>query len=169
MSRAFGFGNELRDAVGELAVNAGVATDHREDGEHDERDRERETALVRVPGFVRAGFAEESDLPHADHVERREHGSEGEDGEHRGVFLHREVEDGVLREEARETRHTDDGEDADGEREERERHLLLQAAHLENILLVVAAHDDGAGAEEEQRLEEGVGREVEHRGTDAGG
>ena len=41
-------------------------------------------------------------------------------------------------------------------------HVLAQAAHAADVLLAGAAVDDGAGAEEEQGFEEGVGDEVEH-------
>ena len=42
---------------------------------------------------------------------------------------------------------------------------LAQAAHVAHVLLAAERVDDGAGGEEEQRLEEGVGDQVE----DAGG
>ena len=58
-------------------------------------------------------------------------------------------------------------EHAGGVGEEGDGHGFLQSAHAADVLLAGAAMDDGAGAEEEQRLEEGVGDEVEHADGDA--
>jgi hypothetical protein len=44
---------------------------------------------------------------------------------------------------------------------------IAQAAHAANVLLLVAAVDDGACAQEEQRLEEGMRDEMEHADGDA--
>ncbi len=49
---------------------------------------------------------------------------------------------------------------------------LAQAAHVAHVLLAGERVDDGAGGEEEERLEEGVGEEMEDPGgvrTDAAG
>ena len=73
------------------------------------------------------------------------------------------VEDGVLRPEAGEEEgEAAEGEHADGVDREGDGHVLAQAAHTANVLLTGTAVDDGACAEEEQGLEEGVGDEVEH-------
>ena len=61
-----------------------------------------------------------------------------------------------------------ESEPGEGERsgdgaEKGEGHFVFQRAHFPDVLFVVHAHDDRAGAEEEQALEEGVGEEVEHR------
>ena len=55
------------------------------------------------------------------------------------------------------------GQRADQERPEGDRHVLAQAAHLLDVLLLVHAVDDRAAAQEEQALEEGVRHQVEDR------
>mmetsp|Transcript_16890 Transcript_16890/g.21844 ORF Transcript_16890/g.21844 Transcript_16890/m.21844 type:complete len:229 (+) Transcript_16890:1-687(+) len=85
--------------------------------------------------------------------------------------------DRVFREEAGEApnvRHTetDNRNRTDHHRAIGERHILGEAAHVSHILLVVRAMNNRTSTEEEQRLEEGVREQVEHRcliGADACG
>ena len=73
------------------------------------------------------------------------------------------VHDLILREETSQRPETADGNRSDEEADIGDRHILVQTTH---VLLEVAADDDNdsTGAEEEQRLEHGVGEEVEHAG-----
>ncbi len=57
-----------------------------------------------------------------------------------------------------------DGEDAHRHGPEGAGDALAEAAHLAHVLLAGEGVDDGAGGEEEERLEEGVGEEVEDTG-----
>ena len=61
-------------------------------------------------------------------------------------------------------RNAGDGEDAGGHGPEGDGDALAQAAHVAHVLLAGEGVDDGAGGEEEQRLEEGVGQEMEDAG-----
>src|SRR5579859_1503547 len=111
-----------------------------------------------------SGFAEEGKVPEAEHVEAGEQGGEESDeveDSAEGAVLEGFVEDGVFGEESGEGPDTCDGDDADGHGPERNGELLAQATHLSHVLFAGEAVDDGAGGEEEQRLEEGVGHEME--------
>ena len=72
-------------------------------------------------------------------------------------------EDAVLAVKPAERRQASERQRAHHEGPERDRHLLAQPAHLPDVLLVVDRNDDGAGAQEQQRLEERMGRQMEHR------
>ena len=86
------------------------------------------------------------------------------------------LQNAILRIEAGETDAHERNADA-GDRQRAERHrpegdgdAFAQAAIIAHVLLMVHRMDDRAGAQEQQRLEEGVGEEVEHRraiGADA--
>jgi len=71
----------------------------------------------------------------------------------------RGVENGFLAPETgEEKRHAGERHHADGEGGEGDLHFAAEAAELADVLLVVGGVDDGAGAEEEEGLEEGVRR-----------
>jgi hypothetical protein len=70
-------------------------------------------------------------------------------------------QDLVLGPEPGQRRDAGQGDGADDERPERDRHVFLQAAHLAHVVGVHGV-DDRAGAEEQQGFEGGVGEEVEH-------
>ena len=120
-----------------------------------------------------ARLAVERQVHHAPHVEGG-HGGGGEaDRPEHGGALRRAVglpENLVLGEEAGEAGNAGDGHAADPHGPEGDRDLVLEAAHAPHVLLAAHGVDHGAGAEEEQRLEEGVGEQVEDRdpvGADA--
>ncbi len=71
------------------------------------------------------------------------------------------AEDLVFRPEAGEEGEAAEGEHAGGVGGEGDGHVFAEAAHAADVLLAGAAVDEGACAEEEERLEEGVGDEVE--------
>src|SRR5207247_5978265 len=70
----------------------------------------------------------------------------------------------VLREETRQKRRTCDGESSREHRPERHGNLVLQRAHLLHVLLMMQGVNHAAGAQEQQRLEEGMRHEVEDAG-----
>ena len=115
-------------------------------------------------GFFGVGFAEEDEADHAAAVEAGRERGEGQEREDRDVaVMVGRLDDGVLGIPAGEERDRAVRERRGDERRGGEGHLLQQAAHLEHVLLVVAAVDDGAGAEEQRGLEERVHRHVHQR------
>ena len=71
-------------------------------------------------------------------------------------------EDLLLGEETGGERNGDQRGETDEKGQAGDWHFLQKTAHVPDVLLVVASVDDGAGTEEEQSLEPGVGEEVEH-------
>ena len=61
-----------------------------------------------------------------------------------------------------ENRHAAQGHHTDSIGGEGQRHEFAQPAHGADILLLMAAVNDGTGPHEKQGLEEGVGDEMEH-------
>ena len=145
------------------------------DGEYGERAGHGDRRFMNVGGDCGsdARFAVERQVHHAPHVEGR-HGGGGETHrpENGGAFMRtvRLPENLVLGEEAREAGNARDGHAADPHGAEGDRDLVLEPAHAPHVLLAAHGVDYGTGTEEEERLEEGVGHEVEDRdpvGADA--
>ena len=110
------------------------------------------------------------------HDRRGDAHPEGEQPE-AGMGTERRLENQVLGIEAGEAEHEGDADSGQRQRADPHQdvgrlHPAPEAAHAPHVLLVGHAVDDGAGTEEQQRLEEGMGHQVEHRhriGADAGG
>ena len=122
---------------------------------------------MRMLGRLGTGRAEEGDDDEPGHVKCGETGGEEADPVKRGVIKIGDGEEVILAEESGERRHAAEGEHADGKGPEGEGDFVEQAAHFPDVLLFVEGVDDRAGGEEEERLEEGVGGEVEHGGIGA--
>ncbi len=127
------------------------------------RDREGRRVLRSVLG------PEEGLEPEAEHVEGgHAGGDEADEPEELADWVGGDeglVEDLVLGEEAGPRRDAGDGEDAHRHGPEGDGDALAEAAHLAHVLFSTESVDDGARGEEEERLEEGVGQQME----DAGG
>ena len=116
---------------------------------------------------VRGLLAAEDDEQHPERVEAGEERA-GDAGREQDVpepvlAPERCGEDRVLGEEPGERRHPGEREPADQHRPPRLRHQPPQAAHLSDVLLPAQRVDDDPCAEEEQRLEERVRHQQEHR------
>ena len=118
--------------------------------------------------LVEALGAEEGLEPEAEHVEGGHAcGDEADEPEELAERIGRDEsaeEDLVLGEETGQRRDARDGEDAHRHGPEGDGDALAEAAHFAHVLLAGERMDDGAGGEEEQRLEEGVGHQVEDSG-----
>ena len=120
-------------------------------------------AVVAVVRGFAARLAEEGDGEEARHVERGEECGREADAEERLIMGECREEDRILREETGQAGTTCESKRAEGERRSRDAHRLREAAHFPDVLLVVQRVDDRACAEEEQRLEECVRPQMEHR------
>ena len=69
----------------------------------------------------------------------------------------------ILGEEARGTGKTDQRKRADQTGPVGNRHVLPEIAHLAHVLLVMHTDDHRASGKEQQRLEEGMSHQMEHR------
>ena len=147
----------------ERSGKEGEAGEDRHPREGDERDQHQRADLVGVVRVFGAGLAEERDHEGAGHVEGGQESDEDSDGEECLVAVVGGGEDFLLGPETGgDVRHGDEGGGADGEGVAGDGHFFQQTAHFPDVLFVVAGVDDRAGTEEKQRLEPGVGEEVEH-------
>ena len=159
--------NEVADHVG----NPKQPREHGADREHLQRQHHRRRRLVEVLGLLLgpAELSAERHVVQPEHVEgghrRRAEAQRPHEG---SVAAEPEgrPEDLVLREEARQRRDAGDGDAADQHRPVRPPHLVLEAAHVAHVLFTRHAVDHRARAEEEQRLEERVCRQVEDGGAE---
>ena len=158
------------------------APDRREDAQHDQRPGHHPGRLVQVRLLLlaRPVRAVEGVQHEARHVERREQRRRQAECPEQvpdrfyGSARERCREDFVLREEPGEWRHTGDCQGRDPHERRRPRQVAPEAAHVAHVLRilmrvcgvigVVHRVDHAAGAEKQQRLEEGVGGEVEDAG-----
>jgi hypothetical protein len=121
---------------------------------------------MRVLFDERRRLAEEDDEEEAECIDAgQQRPGEAGDEEELPIAAARECrgEDRVLGEEAGERRNPDEGERTDQEGDVRLRQRAAEPAHLADVLLAGEVVDDDAGGQEEQRLEEGVRHQVEHR------
>ncbi len=148
-----------------LAVDGPVALDVAEgeprDGGHGRRRRRSGGASqLRV---LPARRAEEGEHGLPSDVVRREHGREHPERPEQAVVLEGVEEDVALREEARKGWEPGDGEPRHDEGGRRDRQELPETPHAPEILFLVHPVDGRPGAEEEERLVEGVGHHEEDR------
>ena len=121
--------------------------------------------VVVLTGGSASRLTEEGEVGRTSHVRRREEGSAQTD-DHEGLIavVAHVVDDLVLGEETGQWEHAGEGQRGDDPGGRRDRHLLGESTHVllhvEGVMRARMA--DRAGGEEETRLEERVGEDVEH-------
>ena len=151
-----------------LGVPRRVAPGHAEAKrrQHQERPRhhERRLAAADVRVAWRAGERQE---PQPKHVEGRQPGRQQRHREQHEMGRVRSAEPVgrgqhlILARPAAEERRPDDRQHPDEHGVRRQRHCAAKAAHLPQVLLVMAAEDHAAGREEQERLEERMSQQVQ--------
>ena len=110
--------------------------------------------------FVRLAPPEDAEVE-TEHIECR-HGSNAcHDPAYYRTELEASGQNLVLREEARERRNAGNGQASNQEGDVGNRHILAETAHGTHLIAVYRM-DDATGTKEQQRLEHGVGEQVEH-------
>ena len=123
--------------------------------------------MMRVRVLVIALLPVEHQEVQAERIEGRhehagQHGKVGEARSGKSARVHR-FDDGVLGVKTREERRADQRQIAQQEGDPGNGHVFAHTAHPADILVVVHAHNDRAGPQEQQRFKEGVRHQVEHR------
>ncbi len=162
---------DLQHALEEVSEEHGFdgvpADDHRGNGQQDQRhgDHRRRLLEVLLGVLVTRSLAVEDQEVHAETVERRDEDARhqqpvgiGGTGDLRVAYR---LDDGVLGEETGKAGESDQRQGAEQRRDPGDLHVLADAAHVADVLIVVHADDHRARRQEQQRLEEGVGHEVE--------
>src|ERR1700720_491420 len=142
--------------------NSDDAAQHAENRQQTQRPKYYWSGFFGVAGGFGFFGSKEYDENQAEHVKRREARDDQAHGEQPVALLRRQRNDGVLAEESAEGPNAGQRERAHKKRPIRNRHFFAQSPHLPDVLLVVHRKDDGAGAQEQQRLEERVRAEMEH-------
>jgi hypothetical protein len=120
-----------------------------------------------VRGELEARRAVERQVNQPPHVGgRQERRDDAHDPQPRVAAIERLEQNLVLREEPGQRRDARDGDRPDDECPVGNRQVLLEAAHVADVLLTVQRVNHRAGSEKEQRLEERVGIEVEDAGAE---
>src|SRR4029453_2288003 len=121
----------------------------------------RSAVCIRGNRRIMPAFSPERQEHKPEHVGGCEERGQRADDPQQRVPLDKGFEqDLVLAEEASQRRYTCDRDCANQERAVCERQLLPEPAHIPDVLLAMQRMDDSARAEEQQRLEKGVGIEV---------
>src|ERR1700676_3915575 len=110
--------------------------------------------------LVSAAVTEERKEEHAEHIKRRQACGDEADNPKQKKAVEGPAEDFVFAEESGEGKNSGDRQGCDQHGVVRVLDLLVEAAHLADVLLSGHGVNDAAGAEEQKCFEEGMGHEV---------
>ena len=174
LQRASEEGRDLLAGKKVLERVAGQNRPCRQDRERDEHHHRALVGVIVVRAIVRMTVERHQDEPPGiERGEGRRRDRAGEGVDRRGALggVGR-LDDRILGEVAGRQREPGQRQRADDHHRIGERDLVLEPAHLPDVLLVMHGHDHRARAEEQEGLEEGMGEQMEHSdrvGADAHG